>query len=315
MKKRNSNNPFFSSKNSINQSVFTQDAYHIVMKREDLIDTVVSGNKFRKLKYNITAAIKQEYLGLLSFGGAFSNHLAAVAATGNHLGWPTVGIVRGLEWENRWQESPTLSYCKARGMELRFVSRTAYRNKTNAGWLHTHFGNAKQYYVLPEGGTNAAAVKGCKEILTAEDAGFDTICCSVGTGGTMAGLIESATDRQRVLGFPALNNPKLADEIRKFTTKKNWQLIPDYTFGGYAKVKPELIRFINQYYNAHQIPLDPIYTGKLVFGIFDLIKQRKWPGGKNILIIHTGGLQGVDGMNQWLQKKGVPRIQFSSAAS
>lgn len=312
MKIRKRENPFFSSKNSINQAVFTYDACQIVVKREDLIDSEVSGNKFRKLKYNIKAAVDKGYHGLLSFGGAFSNHLVAVAATGNRMGWPTLGIVRGFEWEGRWQESPTLSYCKQQGMELRFVSRTDYRKKNNPEWLRMHFNPTNQYYVLPEGGTNIQAVKGCKEILTAEDAGFDTICCSVGTGGTLAGLIESTTDQQWVLGFPALNHSKLAEEIQRWTEKKNWQLISDYTFGGYAKVKPELIRFINEFFNSHQIPLDPIYTGKLVFGIFDLIKQGKWAWGKNILIIHTGGLQGVHGMNQRLQQKGVSGIQFSS---
>ena len=150
------------------------------------------------------------------------------------------------------------------------------------------------------------------EILTPEDQVFDTICCCVGTGGTLAGLIESAATTQKLVGFSALNNPNLALEVKKYTSKTNWQIQDHYTFGGYAKYTLELIQFINAFYQQYQIPLDPIYTGKMLFGIFDLIKTNQWVWEKKILVIHSGGLQGIHPMNLQLQKKGLPQLLYSS---
>ena len=162
--------------------------------------------------------------------------------------------------------------------------------------------------LLPEGGTNSLAVKGCKEILTKEDVDFDIIACSIGTGGTLAGLIESALPHQEVIGFTALKNLNIRYDIKKWTTKENWTLNNDYTFGGYAKVTPELIDFINTFNKNFKTPLDPVYTGKLLFGIFDMIKNKEWLTAKKILVIHTGGLQGVEGMNLKLSKKKCYKI-------
>ena len=164
--------------------------------------------------------------------------------------------------------------------------------------------------MLPEGGTNALAVKGCSEILTEEDATFDYICSAAGTGGTAAGLIHASLPHQTVLAFPALKGNFLLDEIRTFVQHERWQLITDYHFGGYAKVDQQLIAFINLFKHETGIPLDPIYTGKMLFGIFDLVKRGVFAPGTQILAIHTGGLQGIEGMNRILKKKNLPLLEI-----
>jgi len=165
------------------------------------------------------------------------------------------------------------------------------------------------FYVIPEGGTNGLAVKGCEEILTETDKKFDFVCASVGTGGTISGLINSSNPNQKILGFSALKGSFLQEDISKFANYENWELITDYHFGGYAKIKPELITFINQFKTQNNIPLDPIYTGKMLFGILDLIKKDYFPKGTRILAIHTGGLQGIAGMNAILKQKELPLIK------
>jgi 1-aminocyclopropane-1-carboxylate deaminase len=171
--------------------------------------------------------------------------------------------------------------------------------------LKHKFGN---FYLIPEGGTNALAIKGCEEIITHEDADFDYICCSIGTGGTISGLINSALPHQKVLGFPALKGDFLKEEIRNFAQNENWELISDYHFGGYGKINAELVLFINHFYAENQIPLDPIYTGKMVFGVIDLIQKNYFPAESKILMIHTGGIQGIQGMNIKLKNKQLPTI-------
>ena len=309
---RNDSQFFVSDKNSTNQPLNDFKDHLITFKREDLLNKDISGNKFRKLKYNIAHAKEESYSGLLTFGGAFSNHLAAVATAGKRYGFKTIGIVRGEEWKEKMEQSRTLLFCKEQGMECYFVSREDYRLKEKGILVKELISCLKTIYVIPEGGTNALAVKGCKEILTDGDANFDVVCCCVGTGGTIAGLIESAQPHQTVMGFAALKHKTLASDIGQFTSKTNWILNHDYTFGGYAKVSNDLIAFMNDFYQQYEIPLDPIYTGKMVFGIFDLIKNKKWQWGKKILIIHSGGLQGIQGMNSQLQKKGYPTIHYAS---
>ena len=214
--------------------------------------------------------------------------------------YKTIGMVRGDEERSM---NPTMQFCKDQGMTLFPISRAEYRQKDKPDWKLSLKKKWGDFYLLPEGGTNSLAVKGCKEILTKEDVDFDIIACSVGTGGTLAGLIESALSHQEVIGFTALKNLNIKDDIKKLTTKENWTLNNDYTFGGYAKVTPELIDFINTFNKNFKTPLDPVYTGKLLFGIFDMIKNKKWLTAKKILVIHTGGLQGIEGMNLKLHKK------------
>jgi len=293
-----------------NQFVFKDDERNIeiFIKREDLIHPFVSGNKFRKLKYNLLQAKNENQKTLLTFGGAFSNHIAAVAMAGKLERFKTIGIIRGDELVARIDENPTLKFAKENGMQLEFVSREAYSNKTNVDFLQAlkvKFGN---FYLIPEGGTNPFAVKGCEEILRPEDAVFDYVCCAVGTGGTISGIINSAHPNQKVLGFPALKGDFLQNEIRNFAGHDNWQLITDYHFGGYGKINEELILFLNQFLQKTKILLDPVYTGKMVFGVMDLIRDNYFPRNSKILIIHTGGIQGISGMNQLLEKKKLSKI-------
>ena len=281
----------------------------LVIKREDLIHPFVSGNKFRKLKYNLLQAKAENQTTLLTFGGAYSNHIAAVAYAGKENGFQTIGIIRGDELTDKIVSNPTLKFAQECGMQFEFVSRDAYRLKTEATFLEQLELKHGSFYLIPEGGTNALAVKGCEEILTKEDAVFDYVACAIGTGGTISGIINSALPHQKILGFPALKGDFLQDEIRNFVRNDNWELITEYHFDGYAKVNGELIAFINWFFEQTQIPLDPVYTGKMVFGIVDLIEKNYFPENSKILLIHTGGLQGIQGMNLKLKNKGLPTIK------
>ena len=285
------------------------ESVELWIKREDEIHPFISGNKYRKVKYNVVEAKRQNLKTLLTFGGAFSNHILAVALAGKKLGIKTIGVIRGNELANNFNTNPTLSFAHSCGMHLKFVSREAYREKTSEEFiknLELEFGD---FYLLPEGGTNKLAVAGCEEILNLEDKKFDYICTAVGTGGTISGLINSSLSHQKVIGFPALKDDFLNLEIKKYTSKTNWQLISDYHFGGYAKINNTLIEFINKFKNDFGIPLDPIYTGKMLFGIFDLIEKGEFTKGSKILAIHTGGLQGIIGMNQRLEAKKMQLIK------
>ncbi|MGC4040272.1 MAG: pyridoxal-phosphate dependent enzyme [Flavobacterium sp.] len=275
----------------------------LYIKREDQLHPFISGNKYRKLKYNLIQAKKENKTALLTFGGAFSNHILAVAAAGNEFGFKTVGIIRGEELQEKINENPTLQKAKDFGMVFEFVSRETYREKNSPAFMEKLKAKFDDFYLIPEGGTNDFAIKGCEEILTREDEKFNYICCSVGTGGTISGLINCSKSGQQVLGFPALKGAFLKEDICRFAAKSNWDLITSYHFGGYGKVSEELIRFINEFYQQHKIILDPIYTGKMVFGVIDLINKNYFPENSKILMIHTGGLQGIAGMNKVLKQK------------
>lgn len=295
---------------SLNQHINLElpNGISLHIKREDLINSFVSGNKFRKLKYNLLEAKTQNKDTLLTFGGAFSNHIAAVAYAGKDKGFKTIGIIRGDELRGKISENPTLQFAENCGMQFEFVSREEYRLKSENHFLEKLKMKFGDFYLIPEGGTNELAIKGCEEILTENDADFDFICCAVGTGGTISGIINSVLDHQKVLGFPSLKGDFLQDEIRNFVETQNWELITGYHFGGYGKVSEELIAFINQFYAETKIPLDPIYTGKMVFGVIDLISENYFPANSKILLIHTGGIQGIQGMNIKLKKKQLPTI-------
>ena len=282
----------------------------VFIKREDLIHPYISGNKYRKLKYNLIEAKCQGAKTLLSFGGAYSNHIAALAFAGKEHGFETIGVIRGEELVSGVATNPTLSFAASCGMKFHFVTRSAFRCKTEDEFmvqLRKQFGD---FYLVPEGGTNHLAIKGCEEILTPEDVQFDFICLAVGTGGTISGIANSAQQNQTILGFPALKESFLEKDICKFAVKNNWQLIRDYHFGGYAKVTDELIQFINDFYDTYGIPLDPIYTGKMVFGVVDKIQKGFFPAGSTLLLVHTGGLQGIKGMNEKRKTKNLNTIHF-----
>jgi 1-aminocyclopropane-1-carboxylate deaminase len=299
---------------SANQLVahFKPSNISLHIKREDLIDAFVSGNKFRKLKYNISEALKSNSPTLLTFGGAYSNHIAATAAAGKKYGIKTIGIIRGEELGKNTKKTldtnETLKYAVAHGMQLHFISRETYRRKEEPDFIENLKAEFGDFYLLPEGGTNSLAIKGCEEILKKEDKEFDYICCSIGTGGTIAGIINASKPNQKILGFPALKGDWISSEIKKYTTQNNWSLVTDYHFGGYAKVDSKLVYFINQFNKKYEITLDPVYTGKMLYGIIDMIENSKFPQNSRILAIHTGGLQGIAGMNELLNKKNLPLI-------
>lgn len=280
----------------------------VFIKPEYLIDPFVSGNKYRKLKYNLVEAKTQNHATLLTFGGAYSNHIAAVAKAGKDKGFKTIGVIRGEELNTKINENPTLKFAQACGMQFHFISRKAYREKETDSFLKDLENQFGAFYLIPEGGTNNLAVKGCEEILTEQDSAFDFITCPVGTGGTISGIINASKKHQKILGFPALKGDFLQKDISKFAKRDNWELITDYHFGGYAKINLELISFINSFKKQFNIPLDPIYTGKMVFGVFNLIEKGHFPEDAKILMIHTGGLQGIVGMNQSLEKKNMKKI-------
>ncbi|MFC4738916.1 1-aminocyclopropane-1-carboxylate deaminase/D-cysteine desulfhydrase [Flavobacterium ponti] len=283
----------------------------LYIKREDLIHPLISGNKYRKLKYNLIEAKNENHSTLLTFGGAFSNHILAVASAGFENNFKTIGVIRGEELFDKIEQNPTLKKAKELGMQFKFVSREDFRNKNNKDFLEGLKAQFGELYLLPEGGTNQLAIKGCEEILTKEDKMFTHVCCSIGTGGTISGIINSSFSGQQIVGFPSLKGDFISNEISNFVQKSNWNIISDYHFGGYGKITDELIRFINDFNSKSNIPLDPIYTGKMMFGIYDLIKNEYFPKGSKILAIHTGGLQGIKGMNELLKKQNKEIIHIN----
>jgi len=286
----------------IEDEITSRFGVDLYIKREDQIDEIISGNKYRKLKYNLLEARLLNKKRLLTFGGAYSNHIYAVSYCGAKFEFETIGIIRG---EERLPLNPTLQDAVSFGMKLQYMSRADYANKDDDQIIDRLKEEYGQYYLIPEGGSNKLAVKGCAEILSEQEKDFDHICCSCGTGGTIAGIIVSLGGRGKVWGFPALKNGQFLEKvistlIHDFNSKEyqNWSLILDYHFGGYAKHSNELIEFINSFKKNHAIQLDPIYTGKLVFGIYESIKNNLFKPGEKILAIHTGGLQGNKGFNE-----------------
>ncbi|OTG63049.1 1-aminocyclopropane-1-carboxylate deaminase [Acinetobacter sp. ANC 3903] len=264
----------------------------VTVKRLDQIHAQISGNKFFKLKYNFLDAEQQGLKKVLTFGGAYSNHIAATAYAAQLFGFASIGIIRGEELKDK-ALNHTLATAQQLGMQLHFVSRQHYREKNSPVFLEQLQQHYPEYYLIPEGGTNALAIQGCKEILTAEDRhNYDVICCAVGTGGTMTGLIEASSNHQHILGFSALKGDFLKSDVQQSTSKQNWQISDAYCCGGYAKTSPELLQFMQSFQNRHHLPLEQVYTAKMMYGLMDLIGQNHFPAGSRILVIHTGGLQG-----------------------
>ena len=264
----------------------------LTIKRLDQIHPKISGNKFFKLKYNFQQAQQQGFKSVLTFGGAYSNHIAATAYAAHVFGFESIGIIRGEELRDRPLNS-TLTTAQVLGMHLNFVSRAAYREKDQPEFLQTLSQQFPSHYVIPEGGTNQLAIQGCKEILTEQDQlHYDVICCAVGTGGTMTGLIEASHSHQTVIGFSALKGDFLIEEVRQKTQKSNWYITDDFCCGGYAKTTPSLLEFMTWFEQQYQIPLEQVYTAKMLYGVFQWIKQAKFKANQRILLIHTGGLQG-----------------------
>jgi len=299
-------------KNSINEKVHfvNNSGLQLFLKREDKIHNIISGNKYRKLKFNLINAKELGFKGLLTFGGAYSNHIPAVAYAAKKNGFKSLGFIRGEEIVNKYLENPTLKYSHDLGMKFKFLSRSNYKLKTNENFLRKLKKKFKDYYLIPEGGTNALGVLGCQEILNDNDKEFDYICCSVGTGGTICGLINSSNENQKIIGFSSINKNYLLNDITKFVTNENWMLIDDFSFGGYGKVNNELIEFMNNFRLKYGILLDPIYTSKLVYGVLNLITNNFFKPNSKILMIHTGGHQGIFPMNKFLKNKNLTTINY-----
>lgn len=274
----------------------------LFLKREDLIHAQISGNKFWKLVYNIDFYVNQspEMPLIITFGGAYSNHIFAVAALGKEFNFQTLGIIRGEELQEKYQQNPTLKAAQENGMTLRFVSREEYRDKDSLiQLLEKEFPNA---LIIPEGGTNKLAVEGIQFMLNSETKSFDYLCTAVGTGGTVAGISKFAAENQQVLGFKVVDDDSLNDKIFELSERNNFKLLIAHE-GRYGKITDENIRFINSFKEKFDIQLDPIYTSKMLMKLFQMIEEDFFPEGSKILAFHTGGLQGIRGANELLKKQ------------
>ncbi|MCU0331876.1 MAG: pyridoxal-phosphate dependent enzyme [Ignavibacteriaceae bacterium] len=286
----------------VNDPLLKERKISLFIKREDLNHPHMSGNKWHKLKYNLQEARKQGKNTLLTFGGAYSNHIYATAAAGKIFNFNTIGIIRG---EEHLPLNPTLSFAKDNGMQLYYLDRTSYRNKNSLeviSQLQEKFGD---FYLVPEGGTNELAVKGCREIIKTIDIEFDYICCPCGTSGTLAGLISGLQGHNFALGFAVLKGASFLKrdvgsllKISGNSSLINWDINLDYHFGGYAKFNSALMNFISRFTSLTKIPIEPIYTGKMLFGIYDLIAKDYFNEGSRIVALHTGGLQGLRGLSK-----------------
>jgi 1-aminocyclopropane-1-carboxylate deaminase/D-cysteine desulfhydrase-like pyridoxal-dependent ACC family enzyme len=278
----------------ISDHITSSKEVNLYMLRTDLNHPHISGNKLYKLKYNLQAACRANKSILLTFGGAFSNHIAAVAAAGKTYGFKTIGIIRGEQYETL---NPTLQFATDQGMQLEYVSRELYRQKEELlRYVKHKYGET--VFVIPEGGSNELGILGCKEIVNHIPVSFDHIACPCGTGTTLTGIILSLKSVQQALGFQILKAPRyIHQEVNRHLelsgqSKTNWCVFDNYHFDGYAKIKAELSAFIEKFERKHRIPLDPIYTGKMMFGLYDLIEQGHFKKGETIIAVHTGGLQG-----------------------
>lgn len=277
--------------------LFSEKSLEVFVKRDDLIDAVISGNKWRKLKHNILAAQAQNYHTILTFGGAFSNHIAATARVGKVFGLNTIGVIRGEEFTPL---NPTLYQAKEDGMILIYVSRGDYKLKDSPELINKLKEQFGDFYLIPEGGGNNLGVEGCAEIVKEVDIKFDYILTDCGTGATLAGIVSAINENQVAIGIPVL---KSGDFIRKevdsfLGVELPFKLYTDYHFGGYAKHTQELIDFMRIFYKETGIKTDPVYTAKLFFGLLDLVKKDSFPIGSKIVVVHTGGLQGIAGFEK-----------------
>ncbi len=273
----------------------------LYVKRDDLIHPLFGGNKWRKLKYNLIYARENRFDTLLTFGGAWSNHIYATAAAGKHFGFKTIGIIRG---EAHSPLNATLAFARTCGMQLHYITRSAYRQKTEHAYLQSLKQQFGHVYILPEGGSNLLAIKGCKEIVNEIEhqmaRPFDVICCASGTGGTLAGLIAALKPEQKAIGFCALKDgdfltKEVTTLLQKNTQSENWHLETDFHFGGYAKINNELLGFMRKFQAQYGFTLDAVYTSKMFYGLLKRIETNTFKPGSSIVAIHSGGLQGNKG--------------------
>ncbi|MEO6720742.1 MAG: pyridoxal-phosphate dependent enzyme [Ferruginibacter sp.] len=262
--------------------------------RLDEIHPIVSGNKLFKLHYFLQDALQRPAPGIVTFGGAYSNHLAATAFACSEYKLKSIGIVRG---EQPAILSHTLQQCRDYGMQLIFVSREQYARKEGLEFLNDIDIKYKDYLIVPEGGYHPSGALGAALIMDLVGKEVTHICCAVGTATTLAGLLLGASDSQQVVGFPVLKGMDDLQERLLFLTAREYsseqlQIMNSYLFGGYAKRMPALIDFMNSFFNSTDIPTDFVYTAKMMFGVMDCINKNFFPTGSRIVCMHTGGLQG-----------------------
>lgn len=284
---------FLSPVHQINDKLFDEQGLTVFIKRDDLIHPIISGNKWRKLKYILKKARGQNKTHLITFGGAYSNHLLATAAAAAKFGFKTTGIVRGEEVEN-----DTLFLCRLQGMNLIFVDRESYRDKP--ALFEKYFADDASAFFIDEGGTSLEGAKGCSELVAELTEQYDHIFCACGTGTTAAGIIAGLQEHKLSTQFnaiPVLKGDFIKAEIDKLlVTHSTYQLHTDYHFGGYGKTTSELIDFIKQFIATTGILIEPVYTGKMLYAVYDLAAKQYFKPGSRILAIHSGGIWGLLGM-------------------
>ena len=287
---------------TLEHPIFAQYRLNVQLKRDDLIDPVISGNKSRKLKYNLRYVKAKGFKGIISFGGAYSNHIHALAYACNQHQLHTIGIIRG---ETHYRENFTLSRAKTWGMKLHFVDRATYRQRDNAEYLQQLATQYPDYFIIPEGGSNTLALRGVAEVCAELDqqCQYDTLITPVGSAGTISGLIVGDKCQHQILGIAVLKQQGyLEKEVKKLLedsgeqSAKNWKIINNYHDGGYAKFSQNSLKQLKDFSNITGVPFEPIYSGKMILALLDLIKCGYFKAHHNIVLLHTGGLQGLGGL-------------------
>ncbi|TWX49207.1 1-aminocyclopropane-1-carboxylate deaminase/D-cysteine desulfhydrase [Colwellia hornerae] len=284
----------------ITHPLFDRHQLSVSIKRDDTIHPIISGNKWRKLKFNLRHAKAHDYIGVVSFGGSFSNHIHALAFACHQQGLKSIGIIRG---EKEYASNFTLSMAQQWGMELRFVNRKTYRLRENTEYLAQLQLAYPDYLIVPEGGSNTLALGGVGEVITElnQQCEFDTLLTPVGSGGTLAGLIKADNNQHNLLGIAVLKqdgylteqvNTLLGDSLHF----NNWQIMPEFHRGGYAKFSKEDAEKILSFSQQTGFIFEPVYSGKMILALLDLIDQQYFPKGHRLVLLHTGGLQGIGGL-------------------
>lgn len=279
------------------ESVLPGFNLEVWVKRDDLIHSIISGNKYRKLQLNLEKIKSTDIHEIVTFGGAHSNHIVAMAYLCNQLGIRCKGIIRG---ETNSHRTPTLIDAEKYEMKLEFVSRQDYKQRYEMDYIKDLNEKYPHAIIIPEGGANEHGIKGCEAIVSEcqMEVDFDYITVDCGTGATLAGMVRNLKPHQIAIGVQVLKGADfITPEVHKFngTPSSNFEVWTDYHFGGYAKYRPELIEFMRWFYRETEIKLDPIYTGKQFYAVFDQIRKNYFPKGSKLILVHTGGLQGIRG--------------------